>query len=51
LDLGADLFEYTLMVAFVALASAAIFLGSGSSPNDAQAAPAPDTAVTVVAGS
>jgi Flp pilus assembly pilin Flp len=28
---GQDLIEYTLMVAFVALASAALFLGSGGS--------------------
>jgi len=28
---GQDLIEYTLLMAFVALASAAIFIGSGSS--------------------
>ncbi|HXK02984.1 MAG TPA: Flp family type IVb pilin [Verrucomicrobiae bacterium] len=30
-DQGQDLIEYTLLMAFVALASAALFLGSGSS--------------------
>jgi Flp pilus assembly pilin Flp len=28
---GQDLIEYTLLVAFVALASAAVFIGAGSS--------------------
>jgi Flp pilus assembly pilin Flp len=28
---GQDLIEYTLLIAFVALASAAVFIGSGSS--------------------
>jgi Flp pilus assembly pilin Flp len=30
-DQGQDLIEYTLLLAFVALASAALFLGSGGS--------------------
>lgn len=30
-DQGQDLIEYTLLMAFVALASAALFLGSGQS--------------------
>jgi Flp pilus assembly pilin Flp len=30
-DQGQDLIEYTLLLAFVALASAALFLGAGSS--------------------
>ncbi len=30
-DQGQDLIEYTLLMAFVALASAALFLGAGSS--------------------
>jgi Flp pilus assembly pilin Flp len=30
-DHGQDLIEYTLLMAFVALASAALFLGSGGS--------------------
>jgi len=30
-DQGQDLIEYTLLMAFVALASAALFLGSGGS--------------------
>jgi Flp pilus assembly pilin Flp len=30
-DEGQDLIEYTLLMAFVALASAALFLGAGSS--------------------
>jgi Flp pilus assembly pilin Flp len=30
---GQDLIEYTLLMAFVALASAAIFIGAGSSVN------------------
>ena len=30
-DSGQDLIEYTLLIAFVALASAAIFLGAGGS--------------------
>jgi Flp pilus assembly pilin Flp len=30
-DRGQDLIEYTLLLAFVALASAALFLGAGSS--------------------
>ena len=30
-DSGQDLIEYTLLMAFVALASAALFLGSGGS--------------------
>jgi len=51
LDLGTDLFEYTLMVAFVALASAALFLGAGSNPSDAQTNPVPDVTSTAVAGS
>jgi Flp pilus assembly pilin Flp len=32
-DQGQDLIEYTLLLAFVALASAALFLGAGSSIN------------------
>lgn len=31
---GQDLIEYTLLMAFVALASAAIFLGAGGSISD-----------------
>jgi Flp pilus assembly pilin Flp len=30
-DTGQDLIEYTLLIAFVALASAALFLGAGGS--------------------
>ena len=30
-DAGQDLIEYTLLIAFVALASAALFLGAGGS--------------------
>ena len=30
---GQDLIEYTLLMAFIALASAAIFIGAGSSVN------------------
>jgi Flp pilus assembly pilin Flp len=30
-DQGQDLIEYTLLIAFVALASAALFIGAGSS--------------------
>jgi len=30
-DQGQDLIEYTLLIAFVALASAALFIGTGSS--------------------
>ena len=30
-DQGQDLIEYTLLLAFVALASAAVFIGAGSS--------------------
>jgi Flp pilus assembly pilin Flp len=30
-DSGQDLIEYTLLIAFVALASAAVFLGAGGS--------------------
>ena len=32
-DGGQDLIEYTLLMAFVALASAALFIGAGSSVN------------------
>jgi Flp pilus assembly pilin Flp len=32
-DQGQDLIEYTLLLAFVALASAAIFIGAGGSIN------------------
>jgi Flp pilus assembly pilin Flp len=32
-DQGQDIIEYTLLLAFVALASAALFLGAGSSIN------------------
>ena len=32
-DQGQDLIEYTLLMAFVALASAALFLGAGGSIN------------------
>ena len=32
-EAGQDLIEYTLLLAFVALASAALFIGSGSSVN------------------
>jgi Flp pilus assembly pilin Flp len=32
-DRGQDLIEYTLLIAFVALASAALFLGAGGSLN------------------
>ena len=32
-DQGQDLIEYTLLLAFVALASAALFLGAGASIN------------------
>ncbi len=32
-DRGQDLTEYTLLLAFVALASAALFIGSGASVN------------------
>ena len=32
-DSGQDLIEYTLLIAFVAFASAAIFLGAGGSVN------------------
>ncbi len=32
-DRGQDLTEYTLLLAFVALASAALFVGSGASVN------------------
>ena len=32
-DQGQDLIEYTLLMAFVALASAALFIGAGSSIN------------------
>ena len=31
-DQGQDLIEYTLLLAFVALASAAVFIGAGSGP-------------------
>ncbi len=32
-DRGQDIIEYTLLLAFVALASAALFIGAGSSVN------------------
>jgi Flp pilus assembly pilin Flp len=32
-DHGQDIIEYTLLLAFVALASAALFIGAGSSVN------------------
>jgi len=32
-DQGQDLIEYTLLLAFVALASAALFIGAGASVN------------------
>ena len=32
-ETGQDLIEYTLLIAFVALASAALFIGVGSSTN------------------
>jgi Flp pilus assembly pilin Flp len=32
-DQGQDLIEYTLLLAFVALASAAVFIGAGSGVN------------------
>ena len=32
-ETGQDLIEYTLLMAFIALASAAIFIGAGSSVN------------------
>jgi Flp pilus assembly pilin Flp len=33
-DKGQDLIEYTLLIAFVALASAALFLSTGSNVNE-----------------
>lgn len=33
-DEGQDLIEYTLLLAFVALASAALFIGAGGSVNN-----------------